>query len=74
MIAWGSFLIVLVASIIGACGVVTLFSLGLRFAGPGSSRGTRTSLMRRFLGILFFVLCALLIAYGVYLVIPFFHQ
>ncbi len=70
MIAWGSFLVVLVASLVGACGVVTLFSLGLRFAGPATeSKGAR-----RALGITCFVLCGLLIAYGVYLIIPYFHQ
>jgi hypothetical protein len=70
VIAWGSFLEVLIASLVGACGVVMLFSLGLRFAGPGTS----PSIFRRVVGIVFFVLCGLLIAFGVYLVIPFFHQ
>jgi hypothetical protein len=67
MIAWGSFLVVLVASVVG---VVTLFSLGLRFAGPDTAGGRR----RRALGVTCFVLCGALIAFGVYLVIPFFHQ
>jgi hypothetical protein len=67
MIEWGSFLIVLIASIVAACGVVALFSLGLRFAGPETPRKTRG------LGILCFVACGLVIAYGVYLIIPFFH-
>jgi predicted permease len=67
MIEWGSFLIVLIASIVAACGVVALFSLGLRFAGPETPRKTRG------LGILCFIVCGLVIAYGVYLIIPFFH-
>jgi hypothetical protein len=70
MIAWGSFLVVLVASVVGAGGVVTLFSLGLRFAGPDTASGR----VRRALGVSCFVLCGALIAFGVYLVIPFFHQ
>ena len=70
MIAWGSFLVVLVASVVGAGGVVTLFSLGLRLAGPDTASGRG----RRALGVSCFLLCAPLIAFGVYLVIPFFHQ
>jgi hypothetical protein len=70
MIAWGSFLVVLVASIVAACGTIALFSLGLRFAGPETTGGKGI----RALGILCFVLCGLLVAYGVYLIIPFFHQ
>jgi hypothetical protein len=68
VIEWGNFLVVLLASIVGGCGVVLLFALGLRFAGP------ETHGRNRALGIAFFVACGLLIAYGVYLVIPFFHQ
>jgi hypothetical protein len=69
VIAWGSFLTVLIASVVGACGVVTLFSIGLRFAGPAT---TNTG-FRRALGITCFVLCGLLIAFGVYLIVPAFH-
>ncbi|HEY4269957.1 MAG TPA: hypothetical protein VGM94_17375 [Galbitalea sp.] len=64
MIEWGNFLLVLVGSIVGGCGVVLLFSLGLRFAGP------ETDGRWRILGIACFVLCALLIAAGVCLIIP----
>jgi hypothetical protein len=70
MIAWGSFLVVLVASIVAACAVVTLFSLGLRFAGPETPRHGG----RRALGIACFVLCGLVIAWGIYLIIPFFNR
>jgi hypothetical protein len=66
MIEWGSFLVVALGSVIGACGVVALFSLGLRFAGP------ETDGRRRGLGITCFVVCALLVALGVCLVIPYF--
>jgi hypothetical protein len=70
VIAWGSFLVVLIASVIAACSVVALFSIGLRLAGPeaGKHRGLRA------LGIACFVLCGLVVAYGVYLIIPFFHR
>jgi hypothetical protein len=66
VIEWGSFLVVALGSLVGGCGVVALFSLGVRFAGPetdGSKRG---------LGIACFTLCALLVAFGVCLVIPYF--
>jgi len=46
--------------------LVLLFSLGLRFAGP------ETDGSRRGLGIACFAVCALLVAFGVCLVIPYF--
>jgi NADH:ubiquinone oxidoreductase subunit 6 (subunit J) len=67
MIDWVAFVTVLVASIVGACGVVFLFSVGLRMVGsdrPG----------RRPIGVIAFVLCGLLVVYGVYLIIPAFHR
>lgn len=67
MIDWLAFITVLVASIVGACGVVVLFSLGLRLAG--SDRAAR-----RPWGVVAFVLCGLLVVYGVYLIIPAFHR
>jgi hypothetical protein len=66
VIEWGNFLIVALGSIVGACGVVVLFSLGLRFAGA------ETDGRRRGLGIACFVVCGLLAAFGVCLVIPYF--
>jgi hypothetical protein len=68
MIDWVSFLGVLVASIVAACSVVALFSVGLRFAGP------ETQKKGRWIGVACFVLCGAVIAWGVYLIIPFFHQ
>lgn len=64
MIEWGSFLVVVIGSLAGGCGVVVLFALGLRFAGP------ETSGDRRGLGILCFTVCGLLIALGVCLIVP----
>ncbi|MDQ1546642.1 MAG: hypothetical protein QOH69_1546 [Actinomycetota bacterium] len=66
MIEWGSFLVVALGSLAGGCGVVLLFSLGLRFAGP------ETDGSRRGLGIACFTVCALVVALGVCLVIPYF--
>lgn len=64
MIDWGSFVVVVVAALAGGCGVVLLFALGLRFAGP------ETDGRLRGLGVVFFVLCGLVVALGVCLVIP----
>ena len=66
MIEWGSFLVVTLVALVGGCGVVLLFSLGVRFAGP------ETDGSRRGLGVACFTLCALVVALGVCLVIPFF--
>ena len=68
MIEWGSFLIVLLVSIVAACAVVALFSVGLRFAGPETQR------KGRWIGVLSFVACGAAILWGVYLIIPFFHR
>jgi len=62
MIAWGNFLIVLLASIVGGCGVV--FSLGLRLVDIESPRP------RRILGVACFVACVLVVAFGIALVVP----
>jgi len=63
MIEWGSFLIVLIVSVIGACSVVVLFSLGLRLVETEHG-------WRRPLGIASFVVCGLLIIYGIGLIVP----
>jgi hypothetical protein len=66
VIEWGSFLVVALGALAGGCGVVVLFSLGLRFAGPERVAS------RRGIGIACFVVCALVVAVGVCLVIPYF--
>ncbi len=66
MIEWGAFITVLAAALVAACGIVTLYSLGLRLL-DGAGRP------RRVAGIACFVFCASIILYGVYLVVPFFH-
>jgi len=65
-IDWVAFVTVLVASIVGACGVVVLFSIGLRLVAAEGG-------WRRPLGVASFVACGLLIVYGVYLIIPSLH-
>jgi len=71
VIDWPAFFVVLVATLVGASLVVTLYSLGLRLVDrPADHAGS----WRRPLGIACFVACALVVLYGVYLVIPYFHQ
>jgi hypothetical protein len=67
MIDWAAFFVVLFATLLGACLVVTLYSFGLRLVD-------RSTGIRRASGIACFVACALVILYGVYLVIPIFHR
>ncbi|MCU1406638.1 MAG: hypothetical protein JWQ43_2941 [Glaciihabitans sp.] len=65
-IDWMAFVVVLVAALLSACAVVTLYSVGLRLVE--AERGWRHST-----GIACFVICAALVLFGVYLVIPLFH-
>jgi hypothetical protein len=66
MVDWVAFLVVLVASMVSACLVVALFSLGLRLTAA-------TGPWRRSLGAASFAVCGLAILYGVYLIIPALH-
>jgi hypothetical protein len=66
MIDWAAFLVVLLATLVGASLVVSLYSLGLRLLD-------RSTGVRRFAGVACFVVCALVVLYGVYLIIPAFH-
>jgi hypothetical protein len=66
-IEWGAFLAVLVVSIVAACGVVLLFSVGLRLVSA-------TGAWRRAVGVTSFVACGALVLYGVYLVVPALHR
>jgi hypothetical protein len=67
MIDWPAFVVVLFATLVSACLVVTFYSVGLRLLDAGHG-------WRRPAGIACFVICALVVLYGVYLVIPYFHQ
>jgi hypothetical protein len=63
VIEWDKFFVVLVVSVVGACGLVLLFSLGLRLVAGQAG-------WRKPLGIASFVGCSLLIVYGIGLIIP----
>ena len=64
-IDWLAFVTVVAGSLIAACLLVTLFSLGLRL-------GDGTAAWRRPVSVGLFVLCAAVVAFGIYLVVPIF--
>jgi hypothetical protein len=66
VIDWFSFFVVFAVSIVAACGVVFLFSLGLRLVSVRNG-------WRKPAGIGCFVVCGLVILFGVYLIIPSLH-
>jgi hypothetical protein len=67
IVDWAAFFSVLVATLIAACGVVTVYSVGLRLLDSEVR-------LRRVAGISCFVVCAAAVLFGVYLVIPLFHR
>lgn len=73
MIAWGEFAIVAVASLVGACVLVTFASVGIRLVESRERiRGVRRGAARLYgVGALgAFAVCGAAIVYGVYLIIP----
>jgi hypothetical protein len=66
VIDWFSFFVVFAVSIVAACSVVFLFSLGLSLVSVRNG-------WRKPTGIGCFVVCGLVILYGVYLIIPSLH-
>ena len=65
-INWLAFVTVVVVSLVGALGIVGLFSLGLR-VGDSESTG------RRVVAVALYVLCAGVVLFGIWLIVPFFH-
>jgi surface polysaccharide O-acyltransferase-like enzyme len=66
-IHWDEFLTVIVASLIAASLLVTLFSLALRF-GVGEKRWSKP------LSTTMYVLCGVLVAAGIFLIVPALHS
>jgi len=66
MINWWSFVEVVVAALVSAGLLVTLFSAALRL-GDGEAP------WRRPLSVALFVLCGLVVALGIYLIVPALH-
>ena len=65
-INWLAFVTVVLASLIAACGVVTLFSLALRL-GDGAAP------WRRPVSVALYVVCGAIVLFGIYIIVPFFH-
>ncbi|QNO38608.1 hypothetical protein H4J02_06315 [Protaetiibacter sp. SSC-01] len=61
-IDWLAFFTVVIASLVSACLVVTLFSLGLRL-GDGKAA------WRRPVSVTMFVLCGIAVVFGLYLIV-----
>lgn len=77
MIEWGSFILVAAVSLVGACLIVAVASIGLRLfdngkreraaAVPGNGRLSTTG------AVLSFAVCAAAVLFGLYLIIPAFN-
>ncbi len=65
-IDWGAFLTVVLGSLVSACLLVTLFSLGLRL-------NDGTAPWRRPVSVVVFVVCAAVVVFGIYLIVPILH-
>jgi len=68
MIDWGAFIVVAIVSIASAAALVTVYSVGLRLLAADDRPVAAT-----FGAYACFVLCALGVLYGLYLIIPAFH-
>ena len=66
MIDWGAFLTVVIGSLVSACLLVGLFSLGLRV-------NDGTASWRRPIAVVIFVVCAVVVLFGIYLIVPILH-
>lgn len=66
MIDWGSFAVVVTASLVSAGLLVTLFSLALRLADGEQP-------WRRPVSIALYALCGLVVVFGIYLIVPALH-
>lgn len=64
-IDWLAFVSVVVASLVAACAVVLLFSLALRL-------GAGTEGWRRPVSVALYVVCALIVLFGIYIIVPIF--
>jgi hypothetical protein len=65
-IDWMAFLTVVVGSLVAACLLVALFSVGLRLNDGAAA-------WRRPVSVAVFVICAAVVIFGIYLIVPFFH-
>lgn len=66
MIDWSTFPLVVGVALVAACLLVTLFSVALR-VGDGAESWRRPT------SVGLFVLCGLVVAFGIYLIVPVLH-
>ena len=66
-INWFNFVVVVASSLVAACVLVTLFSLALRLADGAAP-------WRRPVSVTLFVLCGLVVAFGIFLIVPALHS
>lgn len=65
-IDWLAFVTVVLASLISACGVVVVFSLALRLSDGEAP-------WRRPVSIVLYLICGLIVLFGIYIIVPIFH-
>jgi cytochrome c biogenesis protein CcdA len=75
MIDWPAFLLVGVVALVSACVVVTVAALGFRLLETGKSARQSGESGRISLAVAraLFAVCALVVLFGVYLIVPAFH-
>jgi len=74
VINWGAFLIVAVATLVSAVVIVGLYSTGVRLYAVSVDERVPSTRIARVAAYLCFTLCAIGVLYGLYLIVPFFHQ
>lgn len=67
MIDWMAFVTVVVAALVAACLLVTLFSLALRI---GDAKGAA----RRFGAVTLYAACGFVVLFGIFLIVPALHN
>ncbi len=67
MIDWMAFVTVVVATLVSACLLVTIFSLALRL-GDGEAR------WRRLVAVALYTVGVLVVAFGIFLIVPALHE
>ena len=65
-IDWMAFVTVVVAALVSACLLVTVFSLALRVGDSGSKR-------RRLGSVVLYAVCGFIVLFGLFLIVPALH-
>ena len=69
MIDWSAFVVVALVSLLSAAALVSLYSVGLRLLTVDDRSAVRTAA-----GYACFVVCALGVLFGIYLIVPALHS